>query len=50
MTEFPRGEIRSTSELEDVRLSTDTSILFFIFAEFAGRGGRITERGPPVFA
>jgi hypothetical protein len=50
MTELPRGEIQSTSELVDVRLSTDTSNFVFIFAELAGRGGRITERGLPVFA
>ena len=50
VTEFTRGEIRSTSGLEDVWLSTDTSILIFCFAEFAGRGCCITEQGPPVFA
>ena len=50
VTEFTCGEIRSTSGLEDVWLSTDTSILIFCFAEFAGRGCCITEQGPPVFA
>ena len=49
-TELPRGEIQSTSDVEGERLSTDTSNFVFIFAELAGRGGRITERGPPVFA
>ena len=41
---------KPTSSEEGEQLSTDTTTFAFIFAELAGRGGRTTERGLPVFA